>query len=231
MRKSESIGKISEALAKAQGQMKPAAFDATNPHFRSKYASLTSIMEACREALSQNNIAVIQSPSFEEGRLIITTLLTHSSGEWIEDSLSINAGKDTAQALGSAITYAKRYSLSSMVGIVSDEDDDAEATKPNNSSQKSKTVLKPVPSGQTPSAPKKLTKAQKTQADRVIKIREIFTLSAKLNFKPDQMKAIIGGIIGLPGSIKESSDIPDDKMDEIINEFSAQLQQKNMEAA
>jgi hypothetical protein len=229
MRKSESIGKISEALAKAQGQMKNASFDAVNPHYKSKYASLSSIMSACREALSQNSISIIQSPSFEEGRLIITTLLTHSSGEWIEDSLSMKVGKDTPQGVGSTLTYARRYSLSSMVGIVSDEDDDGESAQPDRSSKKTKPALKTVQA--KIEKPKKLTKAQQAQTDRVQKIRQIFTLSAKLGHTPELMKEAIGNIIGLQRPIKESAEIKDEDLDLVVNTFKQQLELNKQEAA
>jgi hypothetical protein len=128
METSQTIGKISEALAKAQGQMKPAVYDLTNPHFRSKYASLASIMEACRSALSANGIAIIQGTSVETEplRVNVTTILTHLSGEWFKETLSIRPAKDDAQGIGSSITYARRYGLSALVGIVADEDDDAE---------------------------------------------------------------------------------------------------------
>lgn len=107
MERSETIGKLSEALAKAQGDMKPAGFDATNPHFRSKYATLASIMESCRTALSQNQIAIVQGTSVVEDRVIVTTMLIHASGEFISDQLSMNIIKDSPQAIGSAITYAQ----------------------------------------------------------------------------------------------------------------------------
>ena len=87
MRKSESIGKISEALAKAQGQMKNASFDAVNPHFKSRYASLSSIIEASRQILSANNIAVVQGTSVADGKVLVETMLIHSSGEFISETL------------------------------------------------------------------------------------------------------------------------------------------------
>ena len=129
METSQTIGKISEALAKAQGQMRPSAFDAVNPHFRSKYATLTSIVEACRIALSSNNLAVIQGTSvdLDPVRVNVTTLITHSSGEFIKETLSLKPASDTPQAIGSCISYARRYGLSALIGAVSDEDDDANA--------------------------------------------------------------------------------------------------------
>lgn len=129
MEKSETIGKLAEALAKAQGEIKPAAFDAVNPHFKSKYATLSAIMEACKEPLSKNGIAIIQGTTADEGRVSVETMLIHTSGEWIRGQLSMKAERDTAQGYGAVITYGRRYSLASMVGIVADEDTDGETQK------------------------------------------------------------------------------------------------------
>lgn len=130
MRTSEGITKITEALIAVQSSIKAAPEDSLNPHFKSRYADLASVWGACREALSKNNLAVIQSPTFAEGRVILTTRLMHKSGEWVENDLSIKPDKDTAQGIGSCITYARRYSLSALIGIVTDEDDDGNAACP-----------------------------------------------------------------------------------------------------
>jgi hypothetical protein len=228
MRTSESIAKISAALAKAQSEMKSAAFDAINPHFKSRYASLSSIIEASRQILSANNIAVVQGTSVANGKVQVETMLTHSSGEFISETLSMSITKDTPQAVGSAITYARRYGLSSMICISADEDDDAEATKPVKGPQAVKVDSKKIQKGKRPKEERKPhTKAPISQINpRVSKIRKIFNLSAKLGHTPEQMRILIGAIIGIPGPIKESADIPDDKLDEIIEEFSAQLDQR-----
>jgi len=240
MERSETIGKLSEALAKAQGEMKPASFDAQNPHFRSKYATLASIMDACRSALSQNQIAVVQGTSVIEDRVIVTTMLIHASGEFISDQLSMNITKDSPQAIGSAITYARRYSLASLAGVVSDQDDDGEAAMPKENAQKPVKIVqmtnldehKKTRSNNSPKAentdnnPKKLDgKAEQTQK-RVQKIRLLFNLSAQLGQTPDEMKAVIGNIIGLGRPIKESSEIKDADLDTIINAFSKDLELK-----
>lgn len=246
MERSETIGKLSEALAKAQGEMKPASFDAQNPHFRSKYATLASIMDACRGALSQNQIAVVQGTSVIEDRVIVTTMLVHASGEFISDQLSMNIIKDSPQAIGSAITYARRYSLASLVGVVSDEDDDAEAAMPKN--QVKENTQKPAKPSQVTnldehkktrsnntskadtadkdkSTPKPDNKGEQAQK-RVQKIRLLFNLSAKLGQTPDDMKAVIGNLIGLDRPIKESAEIKDSDLDTVINAFSKELELK-----
>jgi len=121
---SPQINELAKALATAQGMLKPAAFDSVNPHFKSRYASLSSIAESCRAALASNGIAVFQGTAFADGRVVVTTMVVHSSGQWMRDELSIKPVSDTPQAIGSALTYARRYSLCGMVGVVSEEDDD-----------------------------------------------------------------------------------------------------------
>ena len=128
MNRSESIGKLAEALAKAQHKMHGAIKDSKNPHFNSKYADLASIVDAAREPLATNGLCVIQNAGRPESGLVsMTTLLLHSSGEWIEsDPLVVQAKDAGPQAVGSCLTYLRRYQLAAMVGIAP-EDDDAEA--------------------------------------------------------------------------------------------------------
>jgi hypothetical protein len=127
MTQSQSIGALAAALAKAQGSLKIAAKDANNPFFKSKYADLASVWEACRVALSTNGLSVAQIPEGADvEHMIMITTLMHSSGEFISGSYPIKPVKSDPQGIGAAITYARRYSLAAMVGVVSDEDDDAE---------------------------------------------------------------------------------------------------------
>jgi hypothetical protein len=129
MRQSDSQKELYMALAKAQAQFKVAEKDTTNPYFKSKYADFESIVSSCRQALSNNGLSFVQITSIEQnGNLILITRLCHASGEYIESSYPIEPIKKDPQALGSALTYAKRYSLSALLGVVtSEEDDDGEA--------------------------------------------------------------------------------------------------------
>jgi hypothetical protein len=133
MERSESINELAAALAKAQGALRSAVKDSTNPAFRSKYADLTSVWEACRSALTAHGLSVTQMPHVEPetGRVSVTTMLLHTSGQFIASTLSIKPGKDDAHGIGSAITYARRFGLSAMVGITADDDDgNAAAERP-----------------------------------------------------------------------------------------------------
>lgn len=130
MKHSESIGAIAKALAAAQRAIRPAVRDATNPHFRSRYADLAAIDEACRPHLAANGIAILQASSFTDGCACCTTTLVHAdSGEWFAATLSLPVERPTPQAIGSALTYARRYSLSSLAAVPAGDDDDGEAAE------------------------------------------------------------------------------------------------------
>lgn len=126
MTTSEQINEIAGALAKAQAEIKGASKDAANPFFKSKYADLASVREACNGPLTKHGIAVIQSPSAEGAVVSVVTMLVHSSGQWFRGVASCTAKDDSPQSVGSATTYLRRYSLQSFAGVAP-EDDDAEA--------------------------------------------------------------------------------------------------------
>ena len=126
--RSASIATLASALAKAQGEMHGATKDSTNPHFKSKYADLASVWDACRAPLAKNGLAILQPVTAEGNAVTVTTILAHSSGEWIAESLTMTAQQNTPQAVGSTITYGRRYGLSSMVGIAPEDDDGEAAT-------------------------------------------------------------------------------------------------------
>ena len=121
---SEQFNELAQALAKAQGTMKPAVFNRTNPHFKSRYADLSSIFEASREPLSANALSVVQA--IEErngGGLMLVAMLLHPSGQWMKSCYPLPANAKP-QEFGSALTYARRYTYAALVGVVADEDDD-----------------------------------------------------------------------------------------------------------
>lgn len=124
---SPQIGDVFGALAKAQGEIKDAIKDKANDHFRSKYATLAAVYEACRTALSKAGVAVVQIP-YNDGKDVgVSTVLGVASGQWISAKLQVSPARYDAQGLGSVITYLRRYSLSAMVGVAPDDDDDGEA--------------------------------------------------------------------------------------------------------
>jgi hypothetical protein len=131
MPQSESIKELATALSKVQGQLTFAKKDSANPFFKSTYADLESVWDSCREALAKNGLAVIQMPgNFFEGRMWLITRLVHTSGEWIEQEMSVPVTKPDAQGAGSALTYMRRYALAAFVGIVQADDDGNAAVQP-----------------------------------------------------------------------------------------------------
>ena len=128
MKHSESIALLAGALAKAQLQIEPASKNATNPHFRSHYADLASIWDACRGPLNTNGLSIVQFPcDGDVGRTGLCTMLLHSSGEFISEVVTTRSQKDDPQGLGSALTYLRRYALAAVVGVTATEDDDGNA--------------------------------------------------------------------------------------------------------
>lgn len=123
MQTSEQINELAAALAKAQGVMGGALKDSANPFFKSKYADLESVWQACRKALSENGLAVIQTVTTNADATIVTTMLAHSSGQWIRDSLPLPPKEMTPQGIGSCISYARRYALAAAVGVYQTDDD------------------------------------------------------------------------------------------------------------
>ena len=113
------------ALVKCQSQIKTALKDSKNPHFKSTYADLTSVMLACKDALAANDLAVLQlSRIHESGAPVLVTRIIHTSGEHIEGEFPLVCkDPNDPQKLGSAVTYARRYALSAALGITADDDD------------------------------------------------------------------------------------------------------------
>lgn len=123
MKQSEKIENLAKALCKFQSQMEAITKDATNPFYKSKYATLDAIWSAIRKPLTDNELSVTQLPD-EDG---LTTVLLHTSGEYISSTAKIHMG-NKPQEQGSAYTYMRRYALSAILGLVTDEDDDANST-------------------------------------------------------------------------------------------------------
>jgi ERF superfamily len=122
---SEHTNELSAALAKAQRDMKAATFNRINPHYKNRYADLASVIDAIREPLAANGLAYTQTGEIREGGFVLVTTLHHSSGQWVASEYPLPIGAKP-QELGSALTYARRYSLCAIACIAADDDDDAE---------------------------------------------------------------------------------------------------------
>ncbi|MCO4580034.1 hypothetical protein Si070_01704 [Streptococcus infantarius subsp. infantarius] len=125
MKKSESISELAKAFAKTQQEMKQPLKNAENPFFNSTYVPLENVAQSITDVATKNGLSYSQEPTVIDGVVSVTTLVMHSSGEWIEyEPLRLKPDKNNIQGCGSAITYAKRYALSAIFGITSDKDDD-----------------------------------------------------------------------------------------------------------
>ena len=134
---------IFHALAAAQAQMGKAVKDSTNPAFRSKYADLASVMDACLPALNANGVAVYQPTIDDDTGRFVETILAHESGETIRCRVPLIVQKNDMQGYGSAVTYARRYGLMCMAGIAPEDDD-------GNAAAKAAPVVEEAKGGPTP---------------------------------------------------------------------------------
>ena len=133
MNQSESIANLSKALSIVQGKLTYAVKDSANPFFKSKYADLESVWDACRSLLAENGLCVMQFPgtySDLDKSMSLTTILSHASGEWIGQEMSVPVTKPDAQGAGSCLTYMRRYALAAVVGVVQADDDGNAASSP-----------------------------------------------------------------------------------------------------
>jgi hypothetical protein len=129
MKMSNEINELGTALALANEELANPKKTSSNPFFKSKYADLSECVNVSRPVLAKNGLSISQMPSYDLAIVTVETLLIHSSGQWIMSKISAPADKPTAQGIGSAITYCRRYSLAAMVGLAQQDDDGQEATK------------------------------------------------------------------------------------------------------
>ena len=157
MRSSDTIGALAEALAAAQGEFEAVPKTADNPFFKSKYANLPDVVLAASPILAKHGLAVTQLPDFDGEHDLLTTRVMHKSGEWLEASMRLYLPKADAQSQGSALTYARRYSYSGAVGVVTDVDDDGNAaskpravtSQPETSRREQHSTVRPAPTATT----------------------------------------------------------------------------------
>lgn len=124
MSQSESINEIIPALVKAQAAMKCPAPNSRNPHYKSDYADLSEFIKEARKPLTDNGIAFVQSTRVEGDVPILVTTIYHTSGQWISGEYPLLAAKNDPQGLGSAMTYARRYTMAAILGLAKSDDDD-----------------------------------------------------------------------------------------------------------
>jgi len=120
---STEIKDLAAALAKAQAEIKPAKKDTDNPFFKSKYADLASVQDACMSHLTKNGLSVVQTIQYVGTETLLVTTLLHTSGQWVRSTAPVKPTKNDPQGLGSALTYMRRYSLAALVGVAQEDDD------------------------------------------------------------------------------------------------------------
>lgn len=181
MKTSSEIDKIAPALLAAQKEINNATKNAKNPHFKNNYADLGAIIEAVKEPLNRQSVAVIQSLSSTDGGnaggLFLRTRLLHSSGQWIEDTAFTPLTKSDPQGVGSAVTYLRRYSLAAML-CITQEDDDGEAAR------------------RTSATKEQVEKLKALDATRVAKALAFYKVSDPADLDSQQAQNIINKING-----------------------------------
>ena len=123
MEKSESIKELATALAKAQAEVDNAKKTSKNPFFKSTYADLATVLDVIKPVFTSHGLSFVQMPGNDNGLLTVTTVLMHSSGEYISEVAKVQPTKNDPQAAGSAITYLRRYALAAFAGIAQEDDD------------------------------------------------------------------------------------------------------------
>ena len=141
MERSESIKSLAIALCKFQGSVAKVKKEATNPFFKSKYATLANILDVISKPLSENGLAVSQLPVGETG---LTTILMHESGEFIMETYQMKPVKNDPQGIGSSITYQRRYAIGAVLGLNIDDDDDGNGASGNKTTANKSLGQKPA---------------------------------------------------------------------------------------
>lgn len=132
MLRSDNLTELSKALISAQSAFPALVKDATNPHFRSKYADLATVVETTRAPLAKAGLTVVQTTEFrDDGATVLLTTLLHTSGQFITSTYPLVPVKNDPQGMGSALTYARRYGLMAIVGIAPEDDDGNDAARPD----------------------------------------------------------------------------------------------------
>jgi len=147
--KSEKLDLLATALSKAQSEMPAVPMNAVNPFLKNKYADLAEMIRVASPVLAKHGLSISQQPVSVDGQIGVTTTLLHTSGQWIEDTISLplgdEKGKSLAQVAGSIITYLRRYSFGAIVGLATDEDTDGNAPAKNHERPEKPYQAKPEP--------------------------------------------------------------------------------------
>jgi len=179
MKTSESIEHLSTALAAAQGALKNPPKNKINPHFKSAYVDLSDGLTAVRECFSKHGLVFIQGTSLMDGVIVLNTRIAHKSGQWIESDYPVG-GFGKPQEMGSAMTYARRYALFSMVGVAGEDDDDGNAAQAaDTTAVKAKAAPKQMEPGMQPKDSEEFFEVAKQAMDGSRTLEELSQWSVK----------------------------------------------------
>ena len=152
MKQSDSIAKLAAALVTVQQHITPVVKDRQNPHFKNNYATLDAIMESVRPLLAGHGLAIVQGgggPISDINGVIcgatVETLLVHTSGEYVSSTIVLPVDKPSPQAVGSAITYGRRYGVAALLALTTEEDDDGNVATANTLNAHPARAAAPIP--------------------------------------------------------------------------------------
>ncbi len=212
MNQSENINDLATSLSKAQGEMQAAIKDSINPFFKSKYADLGSVWDAARPVLSKNGLCIMQTTQMMDDKIVMVTTLAHTSGQWVKSYLPLNPSKNDSQGVGAAITYLRRYSLSALVGVVCDDEDDGETS---------------VGRGKTLSSPAAAPLAQKPPPIKQINTNQALMLEQLEAKLPGSEKGAFAKWIKACFGSDSLNQLPESAFDKVLDGLSKKLAQMN----
>lgn len=191
---SSQINDLAEALAKARKKFEKVVKDSANPFFKSKYADLSNIIEATVGPLSDNGLTLIQAPGrVLEDRVELTTLLLHSSGQWIRCESEMLVSKKDAQGIGSAITYGRRYAEQSILNVAGEDDDgNAASSKTSQAARETNEEYDQRTADQRPLMPAQVT-ALNDAMKRTGKPAQMVEDYLKEHYKVNQFEKLLRG--------------------------------------
>ncbi len=203
-RHSANLGDLATALAKAQAEIKTASKNSNNPHYGSTYANLASVWDACREPLTKNGLSVVQQPVGDGDKIGVTTILLHSSGQYMQSTVTTTPDRKGPQAAGSCISYLRRYSLAAIVSVCPDDDDDAEAATDHRTPPQSAraTLARPANDNGSarragpPPAPDGKTPPSSSGKSVLSQWRAFSALREKMGVTEDEARARVSNLVG-----------------------------------
>lgn len=227
---------LAVALAKAQAEITTAAKDANNPHFNSRYADLASVWDAVRGPLTSNGLSVVQEPCGDGERVGLTTTLLHASGQFMTSTVFALAERKGPQAVGSVLTYLRRYALAAVVGVAPDDDDGnageaekaaqapqlarASSMRPANDNGRARAATSPARPAGPPPVQDGQPEASSSGKPTLKAMRRYHALREELGVSEDDARARVSRLLGR--EVTSMTDVNADEMSRVIAKMEAQ---------